>query len=422
MIRFLASTFLLYIGLIPICGGINSSLCAQEVTEAGQKLNFKVETLLSGLHNPSAICVRPGSTGDKAEIFISESGKFRVVKISVGNPKELHEVITGFPEGSFGDNPRYAAGPLGLAFINRSSLVVGGGGAKLGDQLVRLYKLPSDGKPIQADASKQSVGPVKPGRYSKTGEGKFYNIALSEQKRDVLYVTSSGDATKGWVLRTKVKGGRLYNLTPSIKTFEATKVENPGGITLAPKKNWLVVGQMGAFDKPKDSLLTFYNPATHSLQLSLTTGLYDISSLAYSRATSKQASMLYALDTAKMKIEEGGLFRLDSKSPNTAKNSEVDAMQQGYDCNAVKLVSLEYPTAMTFTKEGVLYVTLLGKSNNANSDSTLNEPTGKLIRISGDFSYTWKEEDTEESTKKKAESQNTNVPSIDADEDNDPFS
>jgi hypothetical protein len=120
---------------------------------------------------------------------------------------------------------------------------------------------------------------------------------------------------------------------------------------------------MGEINKPKDSLLTFYSAKTGMKILNLETGLHDIAGLAYSPMTGN----LYAVDFAWMATEEGGLFRLDKdqQSPNSG------------SLKAVKIASLDKPTALAFAPDGTLYVTVVGpKKQDENAPKE-----GQLLRF-----------------------------------------
>jgi hypothetical protein len=68
-----------------------------------------------------------------------------------------------------------------------------------------------------------------------------------------------------------------------------------------------------------------------------------------------------------MAEKEGGLFRLDvTKSGNSA------------TCKAVKIVSLDKPTALAFGVDGVLYVTEFGTAK----EGERTKP-GRLVKITG---------------------------------------
>src|SRR5688500_7035139 len=143
---------------------VTSGARAQEVTEfAQEKMNLKVETVLEGLFNPSGVAVRPGASAEEAEVFVSDSGHLKVIKMSAGEPGQAVDVITDFPKDIYGKGPMYDIGPLGLAFINPSTLVVGGGGQVDSEEILRVYKLPEDGSPIKADQMDHHVGPIPKG-------------------------------------------------------------------------------------------------------------------------------------------------------------------------------------------------------------------------------------------------------------------
>ena len=98
---------------------------------------------------------------------------------------------------------------------------------------------------------------------------------------------------------------------------------------------------MGEITVPNDGLLTFYNAKDGKLLYNQPTGLHDITALAYS-----PKGHLYALDFAWNDLSQGGLFRLDNDGDGGV--------------NAVKIKSLDKPTAMAFGSDGSLYITLIG--------------------------------------------------------------
>ena len=125
---------------------------AQELSEyATSKLNLKVEVVLEGLLNPSGIAIRPGASADEAEIFIADSGHLKVVKMKANAPGTAVDVVTDFPKDIYGKGPMYDIGPLGLAFLNPTTLLVGGGGNVDSEEVLSVYKLPEDGSPLNPD-------------------------------------------------------------------------------------------------------------------------------------------------------------------------------------------------------------------------------------------------------------------------------
>jgi hypothetical protein len=256
----------------------------------------------------------------------------------------------------YGKGPKYDIGPLGLAFVDKDTLVVGDGSFKDGEEYVRVFTVPAAGKPaINFDKdAKAKLGPL-PDKDGLKAEGNFYAIAVG---KTAIYISSNGDDTKGWVLKADVTGTKFGELTRYIATKESVDVDAPVGITMSGEGD-IVVGQMGEVNKPKDSLLTFYSAKTGKKLLNLETGLHDITGLAYSPKTKQ----LYAIDFAWMAPAEGGLYRLDK--------SNADGKQ---GIKATKILALDKPTALAFGKDGELYITVVGpkkESENAPKEGSL---------------------------------------------------
>jgi len=312
----------------------------------------KAETVLGGLSNPCGVAVQP----ETGHVFVSDSAAGKIIRVVDG---KAEDVVTGFPKDVYGKGPFYDIGPLGLAFADKDTLVVGDGSFKDGEEYVRVFTVPAAGKPaIDFDKdAKAKLGPLG----EKDGlkpEGNFYAIAVG---KTAIYISSNGDDTKGWVLKSDLTGTKFGELTRYIATKEAVEVDAPVGITIGPDGD-IVVGQMGEVNKPKDSLLTFYSAKTGKKLLNLETGLYDITSVAYSPKTKQ----LYALDFAWMSSGDGGLYRLDK--------SNADGKQ---GVKAVKVLALEKPTAMAFGKDGELYITVVGPKK----DSENAPKEGALLKI-----------------------------------------
>jgi DNA-binding beta-propeller fold protein YncE len=308
----------------------------------------KVTTVVGGLNNPCGVAIQP----ETGHVFVADSGASRVIRVVDG---KAQDVITGFKTDVYGKGPMYNIGPLGLLFLDKDTLVVGGGDLLDGAEKLRVFQVPSAGAAaIQADAAVASFELKEEGEIK--GEGNFYALAATA---DAVFVTSNGDDTKGWVAKATRKGNTLTAFERFIATKEAVEVDAPVGATISPKGE-LVIGQMGEINVPHDSLLTFYSPKDGKKLLNLPSGLYDISGLAYG-----PKGRLYAIDFAWMKADEGGLFDLVGV---------IKDRQQAIESK--KVLSLDKPTAMAFGADGALYVTVFGTAKDEN-----DKQPGQLLKI-----------------------------------------
>ncbi len=301
---------------------------------------LKAKVVLEELDNPSGIAIQP----ETGTVFVANSGASQVIKVVNG---KAEPVITDFPVDVYGKGPKYNIGPLGLLFLDKKTLVVGDGGLLDGQELLRVYELKDDGKPVKAEEMKASFSLAEAGEVK--GEGNFYAMAATA---DGIFVTCNGDDTKGWVSRAAFKGTEVGPFERFLATKEATQVDAPVGITVSPE-GYLVVGQMGEITVPNDSLITFYDATSKEMLLNLKTNLHDITAVAYS-----PRKQLYVLDYAWADTTQGGLFQvLKDEGSETGMRTK-------------KIMSLDKPTAMTFDADGALYITLIGE-----------EKKGKLIQV-----------------------------------------
>jgi hypothetical protein len=326
---------------------------------AAEPPKFKIATVLSGLDNPTAVVVRPLTN----ELFISESGAGQVVRMSTDQPGKTTPVVTGFPVAAAPGGLGFQVGPLGIAFLDRVTFAVGGGGLKAGHDLLGVYTLPAADKTIKADDARRKLGPIKAGGDGRTGDGVFYGVAAMPY---AIFVTSLGDDSAGRISRASVlpESDNVADLSPLFKTKALATVGGPTALTIS-KRGELVVGESGAYDKPHNSVLSFYNPKNGKLLLTMQAGLNDIMGLAYS----PRSGNLYAVDLAWSDTKEGGLYRLDA----TRQDGKMGV-------KAVKIASLDKPTALTFSSDGALYVTLLGTAKEG-----AKEKPGQLVKITGDL-------------------------------------
>ena len=319
---------------------------AEKPAEAAAGPKFR-ESIIH-LDNPSGVCVHP-TTG---HLFVSSrQGVFRLIP---GKPPKIYLEVTGFPTDIYGKGPMYNIGPLGVTLWGNDRLIVSDGSRKDAEELVRIYKVADapPAKPNTEDSAEFTLGPIPAGEVSEKGEGNFY---ASVVWNDAIYITSNGDDTKGWIVKSEIKDGKPGALTGAIATKVETEVDAPIAIAISPDKSQLVVGQGGEVNVPGDALLTFYG-ADGKLAKKLKANLHDITGLAYS-----PSGKLYATDFAWADTKQGGLFEL---------------VIEGEEVKPKKILSLDRPTALAFDKEGGLYITVfsLGKDTGEN-------PAGGLIRL-----------------------------------------
>jgi hypothetical protein len=322
---------------------------------------IQIETLLTELDNPCGIALE-SSSGD---LYIAESGAGRILRVRPSEPDKQAIVIEGFPREDFGDGPKYRIGPLAVALIDRSTLVVGEGGQGTGDDVVRVYSLAAEDKTLAFDQSKQVLGPIAAGGESASGAGDFYAIATTAPN---LFVAGNGDDSRDWILKADLAGATASQL----KAFLATKAETNTGAPTAlaiSKRGELIVGQAGRLDRGKDSMLSFYHAKTSKKLLSLKTELYDITGLAYA----PQSGLLYAVDFAWAAPSAGGLYRLD-----------MDVRNGRQIVKSVKLpIALNRPAGLAVASDSVVYVTTFGNQESSRANSA---KTGQLLKVTGNLS------------------------------------
>ena len=331
-----------------------------EAPAAAAAAELKPTIEIIHLENPSGVAVH-GGTG---HVFVAaQQGVFRYPPAKTG--KKVWLEINEFPTDEYGKGPKYNIGPLGVTLWGTDRLIVLDGSRKDGEELVRIYKIEdkTPAAPRKEAEAEFTLGPIAPGELSPKGEGNFYAAALFN---DAIWVTSNGDDTKGWVLKSAIVDGKPGALTPTIATKEATEVDAPEGITVKPDGSELVIGQGGEVNVPGDSLLTFYDKEG-KLVKKFTTGLHDITGLAYS-----PAGKLYAVDFAWADTTQGGLFEM---------------VIEGEECKPKKIISLDRPSALAFDKEGGVYITVFGTGEPKAEvkEGETAKPTGALLRLAPGF-------------------------------------
>jgi DNA-binding beta-propeller fold protein YncE len=338
-------------GLVCVATLLGGLACLSPARVDAQE--HKPEAVLVNLVNPCGVAVQQ-QTGFA---YVATRHGVYCYDPSYKKPKEHKAwvVIDGYPDhvGVWDIGTKYDVGPLGLAFLDKDRLIVGGGSRKAGEDLVRVYRVP--GKPLgvtewmKEDTAMATLGPIKSGKDTLKGEGTFYGVAVGA---GAIWVTCQGDDSKGWVAKAAIKSAasdelKLGELTPLIQTKTVTETAIPTAITFTPDGKELVVGQMGDTESDNtDSVLAFYDPANGTLKRKLKAGLRDLTGLAYSPKT----HTLYATDLAAKSSYNGGLFSL-----------AID----GENVKPTKIAPLDKPTALAFDAAGHLYVSVLGTSEKA---------------------------------------------------------
>ncbi len=326
-----------------------------------ESANFETQALLTDLDNPAGLALLPTlAKSGPYVLIIAESGAGRVIRVSTDSPEQVEEVVANFPLGTFGQQPEYRVGPLSLAFLTRSKFVLGCKGEIPGADVLASYSLPAKGKGtvLTANEHDHTVEPLQTELATQVDDLQFSGLAMAGKN---CFVTTGGQDSQGWILRSSVEANRLSKLRPFIDLQKAVDFGGPAGIAIIPppRPPFLVVSLMGSRKTPQDSRLVYFVPSTGEPALNLATGLHDIISLAYS-----PSGQLYAADFSWHDEQSGGVYRID--------DARVEGRQA---CRAVKIAAIVRPFGLVFAPDGSLFVTAFGAGENAKR--------GMLVKISG---------------------------------------
>lgn len=309
-----------------------------------------VETVLTGLADPSGVAVQPGGLPAAYQVYVSDAAAGRIVRMSSGAPGTATEVITGFPTATTGNGPLDRLGPRGLLFLDDSQLVVATGGPD--GVVLRTYAVPGDGHALPATRSQQQL--------KRDVDGGCYAMARTHPNQavpDRLVVSFVGARGQDALLQCRVQADFLGDLSPFGGGNAPGQWRSPMAVTVSDR-GYVVVGQAGALDASRDSTISFHSPADGATIVSVGTELHDVVGLAYSPSTGD----LYAVDYAAAAADDGGVYRIDDvSSPGRPA------------CKAVKVADVRRPAALAFGPDGTLYVTAVGQSGDA----------GKLVKVTG---------------------------------------
>ncbi len=294
-----------------------------------------VETVLSGLNYPNGVAVRPNESANVYEVFVSDSGAGRIVKVRSDQTNTSSDAITGFAAES--------GGPHALFFLERDHLVV----ASDGQLAVRMYELSNEPTPLTADNPKQTVEHA-----AVESVFEFARTRDNDNVPDLLIVAGSNLEWPAGIGKIPIRAGTLGKLSPLVS--KSSHDRRSFGVAV-DKHGYVAVGHTDMVDNSRDSSLTFYDPATGMAAVSFPIALHLIHGLAYHPTNDN----LYALDHGS-DAQSGGLYRLD------------DASQPGKPaCKAVKIATINRPTALAFAPDGTLYIT------------APRDKQGELLRVRG---------------------------------------
>ncbi len=300
------------------------------------------EVVAGKLDHPMGVAVQP-ATGD---VFVSESGKGRIVRV-VGGAVET--AVAGFTPGTFGDEPSYQVSPLGLGFLGNGMLLAGTGDRPAGQDELLVLPIGAAGekaRDLSAAATRYLVTSSDP---AQSG-GNFTGIC-STAKSVFAVCQDSGD--KGWMARISVQAGQAISFERYLATSSATGVASPYALTTSPRGD-VIVSQIGKLRGGRDSHIAFFGAVNRQLLLDTTPGLYDVTGLAFGAD-----GQLYATDLAWEQPDQGGLFQIVSVLADGKQSAE-----------ARRVATIERPTGLAAGKDGILYITSLGGGSAAVGSDT----------------------------------------------------
>ncbi len=296
------------------------------------KAEIKPELLVENLETPAGLAIAPQS-GDV--MVATRFGVYRYVP-------QTHAVfmeVVGYDEpDTIGEDGEWEIGPLSLDFYGDSELVVGGGSAPEGEEIVQTFEIGleprGDAPQIQDTDAKQTAGPVDASTAGGEGAGNFTGVLVGTKG---VYVSTSGTTPKGWILKVPVDKGEFEPIEPFIATADAAKVGGPGPMAFDAEGN-IVVGLWGGAMPGDDAIAVFSDAG--DLRAVYQSEIGEFGGMAYSPKT----KALYVTDMG-LSTDRGGLYRV------TLADEKV---------KAEKILALDKPAAIAFSADGKLYLTTLG--------------------------------------------------------------
>lgn len=282
-----------------------------------------IEPLLPEIGSAKALAIRPNESEERHELLIAD-GDGRILFVASDAVDKPEVIVTGMKTAA-----------TAMCFVNGRTFIAAT--AEEPPQL-RAYEIPDSGKPRAAEETKFEVR-------SATGvDGRTSAMTLGP---NALYVVNVKNEI-GSVLRSRVRSGVPSQIKPL-----ANAGSRPTCVAISTR-GWVVVGDAGMSDHTEDSRLMFLHPSDSTAEpaLVIEPGLLDIAAIAYS-----PRERMYAIDTAESDPQRSGIYRID-----------MDFQDSRIGAKAVRVLSIEEPTAMTFAPDGTLYVIA---------------DDGKLFRVTG---------------------------------------
>jgi len=318
---------------------------------------WESKVVVGDLDQPSAVATHP----DTDHVFVAESGRGRILRITNGVASEVITELAVDPEAS------PARGPRGLLFLDAQTLVVAGMCAAEQPTALLLFRLPPAGSPpltvrdaVRIEAASDTTPPPRE------------DVGSLLLTRGGILAGTSGPNGQGWILRAETKPTEDKKAVPELGVLQrfldvgkATGVAGPVCLAVSPRGE-LVVGQAGQPGEGQETRGTLFRASDQKRLLSLPAGLQDLVGLCYSSAQSTAAApLLYAIERGTGQPEQAGLYRLDA-----AFRKGTQAIQ------ATRVLALDRPSSITSGPDQGFFVTTLGGDNSEAGKS------GRLLQLS----------------------------------------
>jgi hypothetical protein len=352
------------------------AVMADEPKAAGpgdDKSKVKIETVLTGLDRPCGVAVRP----ETEYVYIAEGGAGQIVKFAPSSAGKTVPAVIGLPDTAKPSADSAPGNAWGFTFLSKDILAIAAATVKDDKEEDRasVFNLSSAGstgeeQPLDYGAANQRSSIILSGPVKHAGEANAFCLAPFDFSFSTLLIAVRRNDDKGGVYKADLTSGHdaIDSVHQLIKAGAVNKLSAPLGMAVSPH-GFLTVVQSSADDSHHGIVLSFYQVRNGSLLMSMPLALADVVALAYSPKT----GLLYALCCSSGKLADDGLYRLDAGKADD---------QTGV--KAVKLATLEHPSAFAFGSDNALYVCVLG----AVAEGAKNEDAakqGKLLKITGDL-------------------------------------